>query len=176
MEARRLAQSVRLFAALEEGDPEEVYKIASDELRLGEFAFFRLLDAEGKLIPPGADSRAGVFDAAGLQGEWLPHGKAVSSTTSIDRKRESRMKQANGRAQRLATITMMGLALATGVSVGVAEAFLDEPAQAKLRRMGKLDRPACKLAGDGRGGAALMSRCDDHQCLSETEFLDLRKR
>jgi HAMP domain-containing protein len=76
VEARRLAQSVRLFAALEEGDPEEVYKIASDELRLGEFAFFRLLDAEGKLIPPGADSRAGVFDAAGLQGEWLPHGKA----------------------------------------------------------------------------------------------------
>ena len=75
-EVRRLAKSVRLFAVLEEGDPEEVYQIASDELRLGEFAFFRLLDAEGKLIPPGPDSRAGVFDAAGLQGEWLPQGKA----------------------------------------------------------------------------------------------------
>ena len=29
-EARRLAKSVRLFAALEEGDPEVVYQIASD--------------------------------------------------------------------------------------------------------------------------------------------------
>lgn len=74
-EAQRLAKSVRLFAALEEGDPAEVYKIAGDELRLGEFAFFRLLDAKGALIPPGEDSRAGVFDEAGLHGAWLPRGE-----------------------------------------------------------------------------------------------------
>ena len=74
-EARRLAQSVRLFAALEEGDPAEVYKIAGDELRLGEFAFFRLLDAKGVMIPPAEDSRAGAFDAADLHGEWLPKGE-----------------------------------------------------------------------------------------------------
>ncbi len=73
-EAKRLAQSVRLFAALEEGDTEVVYQIAGDELRLGEFAFFRLLDAEGKLIPAGPDSRAGKFDEQNLTGEWLPRG------------------------------------------------------------------------------------------------------
>ena len=76
-EVNRLAQSVRLFAALEESDPEQVYQIASDELRLGDFSFFRLLDAEGKLIPPGPDSRSGVFDSADLIGEWLPKGKPV---------------------------------------------------------------------------------------------------
>jgi len=74
-EARRLAKSVRLFAALEEGDPEVVYQIASDELRLGEFAFFRLLDAEGKLIPPGPEAGAGSFEDQNLVGDWLPRGK-----------------------------------------------------------------------------------------------------
>ncbi|MEZ5384248.1 MAG: adenylate/guanylate cyclase domain-containing protein [Prosthecobacter sp.] len=74
-EAKQLAQSVRLFAALEEGDPEVVYQIAGDELRLGEFAFFRLLDAEGQLIPPGPEARAGTFDDQNLVGEWLPRGK-----------------------------------------------------------------------------------------------------
>lgn len=77
-EAKRLARSVRLYAALEEGDPEVVYQIAGDELRLGEFAFFRLLDADGKLIPPGLDQRAGPFDAEGLHDEWLPHGKGTA--------------------------------------------------------------------------------------------------
>ena len=62
-EIERLAMSVRLFAALEENDP-EVYKVAGDELRLGEFAFFRLLDAHGNVIPPPSDGRAGVFDPA----------------------------------------------------------------------------------------------------------------
>lgn len=74
-EAKQLADSVRLFAALEEGDPEVVYQIAGDELRLGEFAFFRLLDAEGKLIPPGPEARAGAFDDQNLVGEWLPRGQ-----------------------------------------------------------------------------------------------------
>lgn len=71
-EVERLAQSVRLFAALEEGDPEVVYQIAGDELRLGEFAFFRLLDAKGELIPPGPEIRAGAFDDQDLTGKWLP--------------------------------------------------------------------------------------------------------
>lgn len=74
-EAKQLADSVRLFAALEEGDPEVVYQIAGDELRLGEFAFFRLLDVEGKLIPPGPEARAGAFDDQNLVGEWLPRGQ-----------------------------------------------------------------------------------------------------
>lgn len=74
-EAKQLAQSVRLFAALEEGDPEMVYHIAGDELRLGEFAFFRLLDAKRKLIPPGPEARAGDFDDHSLIGEWLPRGQ-----------------------------------------------------------------------------------------------------
>lgn len=74
-EAKQLAQSVRLFAALEEGDPEMVYHIAGDELRLGEFAFFRLLDAKRKPIPPGPEARAGEFDDHPLIGEWLPRGQ-----------------------------------------------------------------------------------------------------
>lgn len=75
--ARRLAQSVRLFAALEEGDPDLVYRVAGDELRtdVDDFAFFRLLDAQGKLIPPGEEGRAGAFDGQNLTGEWLPRGK-----------------------------------------------------------------------------------------------------
>lgn len=73
-EVERLAQSVRLFAALEEGDPEVVYQIAGDELRLGEFAFYRLLDGRGKLIPPSPGIQAGAFDDQNLTGEWLPRG------------------------------------------------------------------------------------------------------
>ncbi len=49
-EIKRLATSVRLFAALEENDP-DIYKITADELRLGDFGFFRLLDREGQLLP-----------------------------------------------------------------------------------------------------------------------------
>ena len=55
-EAAKLAESVRLFAALEEGDP-EIYKIAGDELRLAELAFFRLTDSTGLIIPPPDESR-----------------------------------------------------------------------------------------------------------------------
>lgn len=60
-QAARLAASVRLFAALEANDP-EVYKIAGDELRLGEFEFFRLLNKRGRMIEPPADGRAGADD------------------------------------------------------------------------------------------------------------------
>ena len=57
-EAAKLAESVRLFAALEEGDP-EIYKIAGDELRLAELAFFRLTDAAGLIIPPPVEGQNG---------------------------------------------------------------------------------------------------------------------
>ncbi len=80
-EARRLAMSVRLFAALEEGDP-EVYKIARDELRLGEFAFFRLLDAQGAIIEPPPDSGAGAFDIARVHGSLMPAGVAINGAAN----------------------------------------------------------------------------------------------
>ena len=58
-QAARLATSVRLFAALEERDP-DLYKIAADELRSGDYAFFRLLDRDGVVLKPSVDSRAGM--------------------------------------------------------------------------------------------------------------------
>ena len=70
-EAQRLAMSVRLFAALEEGDP-QVYKIAGDELRSGEYTFFRLLDARGDIIEPPADGGAGVLDITRVRGSLVP--------------------------------------------------------------------------------------------------------
>jgi class 3 adenylate cyclase len=78
-EAQRLANSVRLFAALEENDP-EVYKIAGDELRLGEFSFFRLLDAHGRVIPPPADGRAGAMDVDRVHGSLAPTGPIGNSS------------------------------------------------------------------------------------------------
>jgi class 3 adenylate cyclase len=77
-EAQRLATSVRLFAALEENDP-EVYKIAGDELRLGEFSFFRLLDAHGDVIPPPSDGRAGTIDVAHVRGALAPSESLAAS-------------------------------------------------------------------------------------------------
>lgn len=50
-QAARLAASVRLFAALEAED-ESVYQVANDEMRLGDFSFFRLASATGNIIPP----------------------------------------------------------------------------------------------------------------------------
>lgn len=70
-EAQRLADSVRLFAALEANDP-EVYKIAGDELRLGDFAFFRLLNARGEIIAPPADGRAGLPGTQALHRQLNP--------------------------------------------------------------------------------------------------------
>ena len=58
-QAARLATSVRLFAALEERDP-DLYKIAADELRSGDYSFFRLLDRDGVVLKPSVDSRAGM--------------------------------------------------------------------------------------------------------------------
>lgn len=62
-QAARLAESVRLFAALEEGDP-ETYNVAADELRLAEVDFFRLASRETGLMPPPGQSRAGFLNAA----------------------------------------------------------------------------------------------------------------
>ena len=61
-QAARLAESVRLFAALEEGDP-ETYNVAADELRLAELDFFRLASRESGLMPPPGQSRAGFLTA-----------------------------------------------------------------------------------------------------------------
>lgn len=60
--ARRLSESVRLFAVLEAGDP-DAYQVAKDEMRLDEFDFFRLIDAEGSIIDPptGTRANAGLF-------------------------------------------------------------------------------------------------------------------
>ncbi len=77
-EAQRLATSVRLFAALEENDP-EVYKIAGDELRLGEFSFFRLLDARGEVLPPPPDGRAGTLDLSRVRGRLVPERSAIAN-------------------------------------------------------------------------------------------------
>lgn len=62
-QAARLAESVRLFAALEEGDP-ETYQVAADELRLAEFDFFRLASAQTGIMPPPEGSRSGRFQEA----------------------------------------------------------------------------------------------------------------
>ncbi|GEP46005.1 adenylate/guanylate cyclase domain-containing protein [Brevifollis gellanilyticus] len=62
--ARRLSESVRLFAVLEAGDP-DAYQVAKDEMRLDDFDFFRLIDAEGAIIDPptGTRANAGLFSA-----------------------------------------------------------------------------------------------------------------
>jgi class 3 adenylate cyclase len=74
-----LARSVRLVAAIEEHDTALLYQIASDELRevmspdiplraLRPATFFRVLDAEGRVLAP-ADLRAGaVADAHDWEG------------------------------------------------------------------------------------------------------------
>lgn len=63
--ALRLSESVRLFAVLEAGDP-DAYQVAKDELRLDDFDFFRLMDAEGAIIDPPTGTRAdaGLFSPA----------------------------------------------------------------------------------------------------------------
>ena len=81
-EIERLAMSVRLFAALEEDDP-EVYKVAGDELRLGEFAFFRLVDAHGNVIPAPTDGRAGQFDLANVRGALMPQHAPPNGSTKV---------------------------------------------------------------------------------------------
>jgi len=57
-----LGDSVRVFAALEEGDP-ETYNVVSDEVRLGDFDFFRLASTEAGLLDPPEGSRAGLLDS-----------------------------------------------------------------------------------------------------------------
>lgn len=57
-----LGDSVRVFAALEEGDP-ETYNVVSDEVRLGGFDFFRLASVDSGLLEPPEKSRAGLLAA-----------------------------------------------------------------------------------------------------------------
>jgi class 3 adenylate cyclase len=82
-EAQALAGSVRLFAALEANDP-EVYKIAVDELRVGDFTFFRLLNARGEVIAPPRDGRAGLSEIPELQAQLIPANAREPSTTRIE--------------------------------------------------------------------------------------------
>lgn len=62
--ARSLASSVRLYAVMEDYDPADPdplpYQVAGDELRLERIKFFRLVSKDGKIVPPPADSRAGM--------------------------------------------------------------------------------------------------------------------
>ncbi len=80
-----LGDSVRVFAALEEGDP-ETYLVAADEVRLGDFAFFRLASTEaGGLLEPPPDSRAGLLEPAvneSLQRQLAPVAAAFDSEST----------------------------------------------------------------------------------------------
>lgn len=78
-----LGDSVRVFAALEEGDP-ETYNVVSDEVRLGSFDFFRLSSAEAGLLNPPKNSRAGLLDPAH---QTALHAQLNSALQSIDKDR-----------------------------------------------------------------------------------------
>ena len=80
-EAQTLAESVRLFAALEANDP-EVYKIAGDELRVGDFTFFQLLNARGDVITPPEDGGAGLAARPDLQVRMIPASARVAAATA----------------------------------------------------------------------------------------------
>lgn len=91
---RRLARSVRLLAALTEGDPADAERIAQDELRdalgaaadpAGRALFFRLLDAAGRPLeadaatagpaPPALEHALDALGTVALRGQatgWLP--------------------------------------------------------------------------------------------------------
>jgi class 3 adenylate cyclase len=60
---RLLSGSVRLFAALEEGDPELIYEVADVELRQADYDFYRLAGKDGGIIPASGSGEAGDLDA-----------------------------------------------------------------------------------------------------------------
>ncbi len=66
--ARSLASSVRLFAVMEDFDPDDPdplpYQVAGDELRMESLEFFRLIAKDGRIIPPPADSRAKLIGSS----------------------------------------------------------------------------------------------------------------
>jgi class 3 adenylate cyclase len=87
--AQDVARSVRLVAAIEEGDRDLLYAIALDELRevlgpgagradAGTARFFRFLDARGHVLRP-TDPRAGFVDGEGaaLDGRLESAGRAL---------------------------------------------------------------------------------------------------
>ncbi len=81
-ECKRIAGSVRLFAALEEGEPEIIYQTAGDEMRTvsRSYSFYRLLDAQGRVLKPSS-ARAGWLSgsqAAELHAQMEPLGKVLT--------------------------------------------------------------------------------------------------
>lgn len=82
---KRLSESVRLFAALEAGF-EGSYQVATDELRLDDFDFFRLLGADGEIIQPpeGSRAEAGLADSSIQEPlkQQLTHAKLQKITTT----------------------------------------------------------------------------------------------
>jgi len=87
-----LARSVRLTAALREREPELLYKSAVDELRhvlapdpdvgaLPPASFFRIIDADGVVLPPPAGSRAAPIEDgnAGWQRQLAVAARAASA-------------------------------------------------------------------------------------------------
>lgn len=84
-QAAKLAESVRLFAALEAAD-ESVYEVAAIDLQRSEFAFFRLADAAGRLIPAPIehDHLSAEANAALMQQlKRLPAHSTKNTPTSI---------------------------------------------------------------------------------------------
>lgn len=79
-EVTRLATSVRLFAAMEENDP-AIYRIAADELRQGNYAFFRMLDRSGAMLPP-VDGAGGMIDMETVASQ-VPSAALAASDGSV---------------------------------------------------------------------------------------------
>lgn len=79
--AALLAQSVRLFAALEEGDPAEIYHTADAELHLEGSDSYRLINAEGQLIAGGDKADPNSISDQDITQDWLPRGNEDSKVS-----------------------------------------------------------------------------------------------
>ena len=115
-QAQRLATSVRLFAALEARDP-EVYKIASDELRLGDFKAFRLLDAGGEMVPPPADGRAGSLDTTNLHPRFAPIHGIPGDAVALGFVHDTRMPRAPTALYRVLATPIVNFELEVGTLI-----------------------------------------------------------
>ena len=81
-QAHVLSGSVRLFAALEENDPDLIYEVAQVELREADYDFYRLANAKGEIIPAAKDSGAGDVTPA-MEASITAALKASSSKPSL---------------------------------------------------------------------------------------------
>ena len=100
-QAAQLASSVRLFAALEEGDP-ETYNVAADELRLAEFDFFRLASTQSGIMHPPEDSRSGQLADAqekALVQQLTDYAKAIPEDLEEAQAGFVHLPDAQGKAQ-----------------------------------------------------------------------------